>query len=387
MEPRSLRIGLECMEPLLNEEVRSLLDSASDWCVTLVQPRRPSDPLPDPSACDLILCGNSDPAWLDASASDDPPRIVLTPDREEEALSTILQAGAWEVIPHAELDLPRLIRTVIRTAERVEVRRITQERTRALESENALLLRQRRELQAFHHLLSHELRTPLTSVREFVSLIADGIAGPVNETQREFLHRCLDGCDQLKRYTEDLLDLSRLDTGKLSLRAEPIDLGRVIDDLIAAEAPLARKRGVELVHPDEREDEAPPFLVEADAARLRQILSNLVDNALRHARPGGTVTISVEESPDDSPEAREFIVSVCDDGPGIGTADPEELFLRHRQGSDGGGLGLGLGLCRDLVELHGGSIRLESPASGGCRVQFTLPRPRELTAPREELTT
>lgn len=230
------------------------------------------------------------------------------------------------------------------------------------------------EIQLFYHTLSHELKTPLAVAREFVCLVLDGLAGPLTDTQREYLDIARDSCDQLRRHVNDLLDVTRLETGKMSIHRQPVALSALLERVASGLQPEAGRRQIQLTWACE--PDLPP--VAADSQRLQQVLTNLVGNALKFTPPGGKVRIHAGRSPE-RPEA-ELLVGVRDTGPGIPADQRERIFERLQQGetadtraSARGGLGLGLYICREVVRLHGGRIWVDSEPGRGSHFQFTLP--------------
>jgi signal transduction histidine kinase len=218
--------------------------------------------------------------------------------------------------------------------------------------------------------VSHELRTPLTALHQFVSLVADGTAGDLNAEQREYLGIAMRNVGLLDRMIGDLLDGSRAEGGKLRLHAGPVVLGGVLDDVMRVFRAPAAEKGVTLDRP------APGALpaVLADEARLRQVIINLIDNAVKFTPKGGLVSVRAQATAD----GRHAQVSVTDSGPGI----PEEARVRvfdrlHQEagaaaGQSRRGLGLGLYIAREIVERTGGRIWVEG-AEGGSTFHFTIP--------------
>lgn len=180
--------------------------------------------------------------------------------------------------------------------------------------------------------VSHELRTPLTSIKCSIENIADGVAGP------ESLGRVRGDLDRLIRLVNELLDLARLDAGE-SLKKEALDLGQVAESAIAGLEPLARNKSITL-----KRDYAPAPAT-ADRARIHQVFTNLIDNAIKFSPEGGTVTIAVKP--------REFAVS--DTGEGVPPEKGSSIFERF----EGGG-GLGLSIAKKIIDLHGGTIGVEA---------------------------
>ncbi|MGW0159755.1 ATP-binding protein [Mycobacterium sp. NPDC003323] len=197
--------------------------------------------------------------------------------------------------------------------------------------------------------VSHELRTPITALRAVLENLVDGVADPDPETLRAALRQT----ERLSELVTDLLDLSRVEGGAIPLRLSRF---AVTDFLTDAVEHTAAQLSVE-----------PPGLTAvADPARLRQVVVNLVDNAVRHNPPGGRVTVRAWS-------ASGLRLEVCDDGPGIPEAERERMFQRFtRGGTSDGGTGLGLAIARWAVDLHGGSIEvLDTP--GGCRIRVAIP--------------
>jgi signal transduction histidine kinase len=229
------------------------------------------------------------------------------------------------------------------------------------------------EIQLFYHTLSHELKTPLAAAREFICLVLDGLAGPLTETQREYLEIARDSCDQLRLHVNDLLDVTRLETGKMSIQRRPVALAELLEKVTELMRPEATRRQIQLSW--SCEPDLPPALV--DAQRIVQVLTNLVGNALKFTPVGGQVRLHAGRHPD---QPRELRVSVSDTGPGIPPEHRERIFERLHQldppgatGASRAGLGLGLYICRELVKLHGGRIWVESEPGHGSNFLFTLP--------------
>ena len=215
--------------------------------------------------------------------------------------------------------------------------------------------------------VSHELRTPLTSLRASLGLIASGSLDKRPEKQRQMIDMAIGNCDRLVRLVNDILDFDSGEKGKLPLRRQPVeavDLLRRAVDVAHAEATR--------IHIGLRID-APPALVLADEDRVVQVLNELVTNALKFSPPETTIRLAAQPF-----GTSEVCFSVEDQGRGIAPEKLERIFERFQQGdaSDSralGGTGLGLALCRSIVEQHGGRIWAESTPGQGSRFQFTLP--------------
>ncbi|MFO0909855.1 MAG: ATP-binding protein [Isosphaeraceae bacterium] len=212
---------------------------------------------------------------------------------------------------------------------------------------------------------SHELRTPLAVILSQVEL---ALARPREAAAyREALEACGRAGHRMKSLVDDLLTLARADSGKLELRLEPVDLGRVAEDCVALLRPLAQKRGVRLT------TDVSPTPLKADPARLAQVLTNLLSNAIQYNHNGGEADVSVRL------DAGEALVVVRDTGVGIPADDLPRVFDRfHRVDSarsrESGGSGLGLAICRSIVEAHGGTIAVSSLLDRGTTFTVRLPR-------------
>lgn len=218
-----------------------------------------------------------------------------------------------------------------------------------------------RERKAMVADIAHELRTPLTAMQMRLEAIQDGLV-PMTRVQADNLLR---QTDTLSRLVEDLRTLSLADAGKLTLRRQETDLTELAGEVLASFEARAKRQGVQL-RLAAVNDVIPTALV--DQTRLIQVMSNLVDNALRVTPAGGEVLLSVAQ---DGSGAR---LEVLDSGPGIPESDLPHIFERFVQSKDTkGSSGLGLAIVDALVKLHGGTVRAVNRAGGGAAFQVTLP--------------
>lgn len=216
--------------------------------------------------------------------------------------------------------------------------------------------------------VSHELRTPLTTIREAVSQVLDGILGPTTKAQQEFLAMCLQDADRLKIIIDDLLDVSRLEAGKMRIRKEVFDMVELVNGIKIAFYPLAQTRGIEL----KTVFSSKKLEVNADKDRINQVLMNLVGNSLKFTEKG-----FVEISLSDTPEG--LMCRVADSGRGIAKEDLPRMFSKFQQfgriaGPGEKGTGLGLSIVKGIVELHQGKLWAESELDKGTKIFFTLPK-------------
>jgi signal transduction histidine kinase/DNA-binding response OmpR family regulator len=225
--------------------------------------------------------------------------------------------------------------------------------------------------------MSHELRTPLNSIIGFSRVILKGIDGPINETQGQDLSAIYHSGQHLLSLINDILDLSKIEAGKMELAFTDVNLVDMINSAMSTAVGLVKDKPIKL---HTQLPESLP-LVRADNTRVRQVLINFLSNAAKFTEEGSiTVEASLIAGPQNKPEA---MVSVTDTGPGIAPEDQAKLFLPFSQVDDSptrktGGTGLGLSICRSLIEMHGGRIGLLSSVAGqGSTFFFTLPLSEE----------
>ncbi len=229
-----------------------------------------------------------------------------------------------------------------------------------------------RDRSAFLAALSHELRTPLNAVRGFTDLLLSEVEGPLSDEARENLEVVRQSSDHLLGLINDILDLSAMESGELSLTVSDCDLWEV------ARGVVAEARGAAMHRPLVVRLTGSPALVLADERRVRQILSNLVSNAVKFTREG-SVVVEVRAS------ERGAEVSVTDTGPGIPEEMQAAIFEEFQQAGDAharrAGTGLGLAIARRLAHMHGGRVELESQVGRGSRFTVSLPRVAEEPSP------
>jgi signal transduction histidine kinase len=240
-------------------------------------------------------------------------------------------------------------------------------RTVELEKANARLLELDRIKSDFLSTVSHELRTPLTSIRSFSEILLRYDVDDA-EKRRKFVGIINDEAERLTRMINDLLDLSKIEAGRLELFPEPLELEPVFARSVSTTQPLFAEKGVNVV--SRVEALLPPVF--ADADRLHQVLTNLLANAVKFSPGGGTVRLSGIKREDFA------LISVTDEGPGIPPDRLEQIFERFHQVRDPQkshplGTGLGLTISREIVSKMGGDIWVESELGDGAVFFFTVP--------------
>jgi signal transduction histidine kinase len=216
--------------------------------------------------------------------------------------------------------------------------------------------------------MSYELRTPLNAIVGFAEILTKEYFGPLNSRQLDYGRGILDSSHQLMSLIDNVLDLATIEAGYIVLERGEVAVAELLHAMAGLTRERARSRGLELGI------DCPPAIgtVEADGRRLKQALFNLVSNAIKFTPPGGAITLAAERSGGD------LLLSVSDTGIGIAPADRERVFGKFERGQHQPGAGLGLSLVRSLIELHGGSVTIESALDRGTRVTCRVPTGRRV---------
>ena len=219
----------------------------------------------------------------------------------------------------------------------------------------------------FYSVVSHELRTPIAKIKSSLSVVVDGEAGPVSDSVKRFVDISLKAADNLWRLIENILDFKKLESGKFRLLRQRLRLGQLVESAVAEFEPVAKAASINLdckVQYDIR--------VVADGQRLVQVLENLLSNAIKFSPAGSTIHVRILSK--DSHTAR---VEVSDEGIGIAADDLSKLFEKFQQVESPdsrvrGGTGLGLAVCKAIIEAHGGSVGVLSQPGEGSTFWFEL---------------
>jgi PAS domain S-box-containing protein len=231
----------------------------------------------------------------------------------------------------------------------------------------------------FLSMMSHELRTPLNAVLGFSDLLTEERYGPLTDRQKRYLQHIRSGGKHLLRLINDILDLSRIEAGRLQLSIENVRVDGVIAESIDTLNPLANQKTQKLIR-----QPAPSLSVKADSTRLKQVLMNLIGNAVKFTPEGGKVEVSAKSLGD-------FVrFDVRDSGPGIAPEEQKRIFEAfYRIGKKDQqieGTGLGLAITQRLVELHGGQLGIESEIGSGSCFYFTMPAVPSVEVPEVKPT-
>jgi len=291
----------------------------------------------------------------------DVPIVLLTGTYAEEQLAIqALHEGAQDYLLKGQVDGKFLSRAL-----RYAVERKRMEETLRLASEDLTRLSGLKD--EFLSTVSHELRTPLAITREGISLVLDGVPGKINDKQHKVLTTAQHNIDRLARLINELLDMSKLEAGKVELHRDRIDLAELLTHVTSAFEPKARAKDL-VVKVD-----APHagLAVYADADKITQVLTNLLSNALQFTTQG-QITLSARA------RGEEIVCQVADTGKGIEQEDLPKVFSKFQQfgrtpGAGEKGTGLGLAITKGLIDLHHGTIQVDSEIDKGTTFTFTLP--------------
>ncbi|MCD4780058.1 MAG: hybrid sensor histidine kinase/response regulator [Candidatus Omnitrophica bacterium] len=280
-------------------------------------------------------------------------RFINKPWNEEELKSAILQGIERFNLQEENLILNEAIKK--QNAELIEI--------------NTKLKNMYESQRAFTSTVSHELRAPLAAIKTAVDIIISGSAGELTDNQNKFLNKAKINVDRLNCLINDILDLSKLESGKMELNIFPGDLNMLINDVLEIQGPLAEKR--KLFIKTELQEDVPfiPF----DTDKMNQVINNLVNNAIKFTDQGGVTVRTVLHSDENNVE-----IIVQDTGRGIEKENMDKLFNKFQQLSDPsqvevGASGLGLAICKEIIFQHGGKIWAESEPGKYTAFKFLLP--------------
>jgi len=278
--------------------------------------------------------------------------VVVLSGLDDETLAVrAVQEGAQDYLVKGQVDGGTLLRSMRYAIER-----------QRLEAVRRDLERQRDE---FFSSVSHDLRTPVAAIKAAIGVVLANMPPAMPAPLQRLLGNVDLAADELTSLIEDLLEMARLQSGRVELWRSAVDVRDVIARAARALEPLIQARDQRLLF----SPPAEPIIASVDAERLGRVLRNLLGNAQKYGREHGTILVAVEQS------ATEVCISVTDDGPGIAPEEQERIFERFYRvsGSGSSGSGLGLAIARALVELHGGRLWVESASDHGSTFRIVLP--------------
>jgi signal transduction histidine kinase len=299
------------------------------------------------------------------------PVVVLSELADEETALRVLGEGAQDYIVKDMINPETLSRAMRYAIQRHQSQKRLRIANELLQRKNNRLAQQCSTAQQFVDDVSHEFRTPLTVIREFASIIRDGLDGPVTPQQAEHLGKMLHRADDLALMIDDMLDVSRLEAGRLGIWRRPCSVANLIENVYGLLQPRATSKRVALsIH-------VPLNLpkVFCDEDKVQRVLINLTVNAIKFTPERGQICIWAKMADDPG----EVVIGVADSGSGIAAEDIKVIFQRFRQTegnvrSDTKGYGLGLSIASELVRLNLGTMHVESTPGKGSIFSFTLPR-------------
>lgn len=346
------------------------------------------DLFPDDQSAAVIRQTCSRARYNRAKESAQPPRVVEVRARRSDGEEFPLEASISCFEGKEGRQYTLIMRDVserVRQEEELRRQAIALERTMSeLQLANQELSERQEDLERamtarsrFYASMSHELRTPINAVLGYSTLLLENIYGPLNEKQAEGIQRTQKAAKHLLELVNDVLDLSKIEAGKIDLRLQPVSFPTLVDELFVTVRPLADKYGTKLqLEYANRES----ITIISDPRRVRQILLNLLSNAIKFGQ-GKPIRVDIEKGPDEG-----VVIAVTDQGEGIAPEDQERIFQEFVQLGKNQlqeGTGLGLPISRRLAELLNGSLTLESTPGKGSTFRLTLPANAE--AKRERL--
>lgn len=320
------------------------------------------------------------------------PIIVLTSLDDGDIGSDILAAGAQDYLVKGELGGRMVTRAILHAVQRQESvnevnalvmeleqsQMLLQEQAELLKKKNRRLRRLYKTAQEFVDNVSHDFRTPLTVIKDYVAIIREGMVGSINEEQEAMLDKVGVRADDLNNMVDDLLDVSKLESGLLGAWRRNVQVKEIVDRVESLLQQRAQVRHVELVV--ECEGDLPD--VYCDAEKVGRVITNLAINAIKFSGEHGKVRLWVEADP----TGQQIVVGVTDNGPGIEKKSLEQIFQRFRQlekpvTSTQKGFGLGLNIAQQLCRLNLGELGVQSQLGKGSTFSFTIP----MAVPKEVL--
>lgn len=275
------------------------------------------------------------------------PVLVLTGINDDELGVRTVQEGAQNYLVKQDLTAPFLVRSIRYSIERNKLRIAAEE---------------------LMNMIVHEFRSPMAVVKESASQLLDGIHGGITAEQREYISMIHENAARMETLVADLLNMARIDIGTMKLDLNELDLGGLVKSIAAQYMKMAADKGlrIEAIVPERK------IMISADRDRLTQAIVNILSNSIKFTGQG-LISVSVTD------DRLSAVCSIKDTGPGIPQDELPYIFDKYRQAGPkrAKGLGLGLYICKNIIELHGGSIMARSKAGTGTEMIFTLPKERK----------
>ena len=298
------------------------------------------------------------------------PIIILTGHGDERTAIESFKDGASDYMPKDDMSTASLFRALNNAVHKAKLQHRINEQRRAMLEANEILKAKNREISSFYQTVSHELKTPLTGAREFASLVMDGVVGEINAEQRELLSSSIECCDSLKILVDDLLDAAEFENDSMPISLQHWAMKDIVERALTCVGLSAQNKSADIRF--SCDDDLP--LVNVDKTRITQVISNIVNNAVKFSAGESIVELTLTLNR----QLQHLQVDIADNGPGIDAERIEKIFEKFYQVKDNteskhSGMGLGLYLCKKIIEAHGGCIAVKSTIGEGCVFTFTLP--------------
>jgi signal transduction histidine kinase len=305
----------------------------------------------------------------------DTPVIMISGGDDRKTAVEALRSGVYDYVTKEEAFEGNAALLIERTLDRYKDKKEkekwqieTKKYADKLEKSNRKLKKLDKDKSSFLSHVSHELRSPLTIIRETVAQVLEGVMGEVTSKQKKFLSICLKNIDRLKRMINELLDISRIEAGKVGLNKKPVNLIALAKDTCSFFSPQTKNKELEIKF-DASCQEIKVFI---DKDKIRQVFTNLINNAFKFTQKG-FIKVSIAE------KEKTVECAVADTGKGIGKEDLSKIFNKFYQTESNilpkeQGTGLGLSIAKGIVEAHGGKIGVESQVDKGTKFSFILPK-------------
>ncbi|MGI9288477.1 MAG: ATP-binding protein [Pseudomonadales bacterium] len=298
------------------------------------------------------------------------PIIVLTGHGDEHTAIESFKDGASDYMPKDDMSTSSLFRSINNAMHKARLQHRINEQRRAMIEANEILKTQNREINSFYQTVSHELKTPLTGAREYTSLVMDGVVGALNPEQKELLSCAIQCCDSLKILVDDLLDAAEFENDGMRISLEICEAKDIVESALSCVGLLPQNKNAHINF--SCEDTLP--LVKVDKTRITQVITNIVNNAVKFSDGNSEIDISLKLNR----PLRHLQIDIADNGPGIPAGLTEKVFekfyqVKENTESNSSGMGLGLYLCKKIIEAHGGYLTLKSTVGIGSIFTFSIP--------------
>ena len=290
------------------------------------------------------------------------PVVVLTSAADQKAAINAIRTGVYDFVPKSLIS-PTAISRIIQSCHEKHQLKISNAKQKAgLSIANKQLLQKQDEIESFYQTVSHELKTPLTAISQFAELLADGLQGPVNAEQHNSLVTIKQCCQQMALYINDLLEICQINQGRFSINKSSADITKLINVAVNTIKQTAEDKKITVTTNIQNK----PQPLHIDKWRIYQVLLNLLSNALKFTPEEGHISVNLKRDTNSA----SWLIEVSDTGCGISDNFKERIFEpyiqeKHIDYHNESGLGLGLAICKEIVDKHNGTLTVEDRPGGG----------------------